>query len=89
MPFSLGSEQTLEFFEGTTKKSKSSCIKEIRMKNNSLVVMRPGTQQNLKHAVRAELATKGAVPKESDQVRFSLSFRAIVRCIQGDKKTWL
>ena len=34
MPFSLGSEQTLEFFEGTTKKSKSSCIKEIRMKNN-------------------------------------------------------
>ena len=75
--FSLGCERTLEFFEGTTKKGAK--VKEIRMKNNSLVVMRPGTQQNLKHAVRAELATKGDDPKKSDQVRYSLSFRAIVK----------
>ena len=74
--FSLGCERTLEFYEGTSGKPK--CAKEIRMKNNSLVVMRPGTQQNLRHGVRAEPATKGNAEK-SDQVRYSLSFRAIVK----------
>ena len=75
--FSLGCERTLEFYEGTS--GKPNCVKTIRMKNNSLVVMRPGTQQNLRHAVRAEPATKGEPPNKSEQVRYSLSFRAIVK----------
>ena len=75
--FSLGSERTLEFYEGTSKNPK--CAKKIRMKNNSLVVMRPGTQQNLRHAVRAEPATQGTSPENLGQVRYSLSFRAIVK----------
>ena len=77
--FSLGCERTLEFYEGTSKNPK--CAKKIRMKNNSLVIMRPGTQQNLRHAVRAEPATKGVGPEKSGQVRYSLSFRAIVKTV--------
>jgi alkylated DNA repair dioxygenase AlkB/lysophospholipase L1-like esterase len=75
--FSLGCERTLEFYEGTKKNPK--CAKKIRMKNNSLVIMRPGTQQNLRHAVRAERAKKGDGPEKLNQIRYSLSFRAIVK----------
>jgi alkylated DNA repair dioxygenase AlkB len=78
--FSLGCERTLEFYEGTSGTPK--CAKKIRMKNNSLVVMRPGTQQNMRHAVRAEPATKGE-DGESNQVRYSLSFRAIVKTVSS------
>ena len=74
--FSLGCERTLEFFECTG--SKPRCAKKIRMKNNSLVVMRPGTQQNLKHSVRAEPGKKEDFDSK-DNIRYALSFRAIVK----------
>ena len=76
--FSLGCERTLEFFEGTSAKA-SRCVKKIRMKNNSLVVMRPGTQQNFLHTVRAEPNHNGESTVKGDSVRYSLSFRAIVK----------
>ncbi len=44
--FTLGCERTIEFYE---KAKKPILVKDIRMNNNSLVVMRPGAQQNLKH----------------------------------------
>ncbi len=72
--FSLGCERTLEFFDNATVK-RPKAVKSIRMKNNSLVIMRPGTQQNLKHTVRAEKNNKDSDSKS--QVRYSLSFRAI------------
>lgn len=72
--FSIGSERTIEFWD---KSKKTKLVKEIRMANNSLVVMRPGAQQRLLHSVRAE---PGNLPS---QVRYSLSFRAI-NTDQGD-----
>ena len=74
--YSLGCERTLEFFEGIGAKPK--CVRQFRVKNNSLVVMRPGTQQNLKHAVRAEIGTSKDSVSAKD-VRYCLSFRAIVK----------
>ena len=69
-PLSLGSSRTLEFF---TKTSKPRAVKEVRMDNNSLIIMKPGTQQRLLHCVRAE-------PKVSpDDVRYCLSFRALTK----------
>ena len=50
-PYSLGSSRTLEFF---TKTSKPKAVKEVRMDNNSLIIMKPGTQQKLNHCVRTE-----------------------------------
>jgi len=78
--FSLGCERTLEFFEGTSSKA-SKCAKKIRMKSNSLVVMRPGTQQNFMHVVRAEPNPNGESTEKADSVRYSLSFRAIVKSV--------
>ncbi len=49
--FSLGCERSIEFWEKGRKPNK---VKEFRMTNNSIVIMRPGAQQNLKHCVRAE-----------------------------------
>ncbi len=72
--FSIGCERTLEFFSSVSGKQ-PKVVKSIRMKNNSLVIMRPGTQQNLKHAVRAEVKTKDSGSKS--ELRYSLSFRAI------------
>ncbi len=73
--FSLGCERTIEFFE---KGARPKLVKDIRMTNNSLVIMRPGTQQNLKHCVRAERNTSSNDTGDSQsQVRYSLSFRAV------------
>ncbi len=73
--FSLGCERTIEFWEQGRKPRK---VKDIRMTHNSIVIMKPGTQQNLKHCVRAELMnnSKG---KQKSQVRYSLSFRAVAK----------
>ena len=71
-PFSLGCERTLEFF---TSGRKPKAVKSIRMKNNSLVIMRPGTQQNLKHAVRAEVKSKDS--ESQPKIRYALSYRAV------------
>lgn len=76
--FSLGCERTLEFFDKASK-SKSKCTMSYRMKNNSMVVMRPGAQQNLKHAMRAERSSN----IDDDQIRYSLSFRAVSKPKQG------
>ncbi len=84
--FSLGCERTLEFFDTATVK-KPKAVKSIRMKSNSLVIMRPGTQQNLKHTVRAE-KSKDIAPES--QVRYSLSFRATKQtdaCISEQPKS--
>ena len=69
---SLGRERTIEFFDKAVKRPKA--VKSIRMKNNSLLIMRPGCQQNLKHMVRAE-TSKDTEPVS--QVRYALSYRAI------------
>ncbi len=73
--FSLGCERTIEFYE---KGKKPKRVKDIRMTNNSLVIMRPGTQQHLKHCVRAE-CSKDSKDNVQSQVRYSLSFRAITK----------
>ncbi len=72
--FSLGCERTIEFFE---KGTRPKLVKDIRMSSNSLVIMRPGTQQILKHCVRAESNTSSSLNDNTQsQVRYSLSFRA-------------
>ena len=68
--FSLGCNRTIEFYE---KARRPKLVKKIEMSNNSLVIMRPGTQQHLKHCVRAEPRRGNIAPA---QVRYSLSFRA-------------
>ena len=73
--FSLGCERTIEFWEQCRKPRK---VKDIRMTHNSIVIMRPGAQQNLKHCVRAELNNNSKDKKESE-VRYSLSFRAVAK----------
>ena len=69
--FSIGCERTIEFWE---KSRKPKLVKKCRMKNNSMVIMRPGTQQRLEHSVRSE---PGQQPPDTPQVRYSLSFRAV------------
>ena len=73
--FSLGCERTIEFYE---KGKKPKRVKDIRMTNNSIVIMRPGTQQHLKHCVRAE-RNMGSEDHAQSQVRYALSFRAITK----------
>ena len=72
--FSIGSPRTIEFFQ---KSHRSKLVKKIRMEDNSLVVMRPGTQQQLKHCVRSE--NKKTDCNESG-FRYSLSFRGLMKC---------
>ena len=83
--FSMGCDRTLEFFDKATV-SRPKVAKSIRMKQNSLVIMGPGTQQNFKHGVRAEPNSS----ESEDQVRYSLSFRAVKRefpTVPPDPKT--
>ena len=71
-PFSLGSKRTIEFFS-TGKRSK--CVYDTDLNSSSLLVMKPGTQQTLKHCIRAEQVSK-LLPCDQG-VRYCLSFRAI------------
>ena len=70
--FTLGSERTIEFW---AKSNKPVLVNQYRMKDNGLVVMRPGAQQRLKHCVRAEKGSSGK--PDTTKVRYSLSFRAV------------
>ena len=70
-PFTLGCSRKLEFFS-TLKRSKK--VLEVDMDNGSLVIMRPGTQQILKHCVRADTSNK-----DTSSVRYCLSFRALAK----------
>jgi alkylated DNA repair dioxygenase AlkB len=65
---SLGSTRKIEFHSNSCGK----LIREITMKDRSLVLMKPGTQQEMKHKVRAEKT-------EATSVRYSLSFRALAK----------
>ena len=65
---SLGSTRKIEFLSNSGGK----LVREISMKDRSLVLMKPGTQQVMKHRVRAENT-------ESESIRFSLSFRALAK----------
>lgn len=69
--FTIGAERTIEFW---SHGQKPLLVSSYRMKHNSLVVMRPGTQQHLRHGVRAERNTG---KPDTTYVRYSLSFRAI------------
>ena len=69
--FTLGAPRTVEFF---SKARKPQRIAGIDTRNNGLLVMRPGTQDRLKHCVRA---VPGLDNTTSNQVRYSLSFRAL------------
>ncbi len=65
----LGCSRTIEFVSNGTGKK----VQEILMEDKSLVLMKPGTQQALKHRVRGE----GSVRKT--QLRYSLSFRSLAK----------
>ena len=62
--FSLGSSRTIEFF---TEERTPNLVCRQRLDNNSLLIMRPGTQQKMKHTVRA-------IPSinETNEVRYVL-----------------
>ena len=86
--FSLGpSERTLEFF---SKSKKAKLVKKFSMVDNSMVVMRPGTQQVLKHCVRNKLSSKTKAKSNkvdgNEQLRYCLSFRALAKK-QPDRAT--
>ena len=74
--FSMGCDRTIEFFK---KSARTKLVKKVKMENNSLVIMRPGTQQNLVHCVRKEPTTKSTKEDIGPQLRYSLSFRAITK----------
>ena len=65
---SIGSVRTLEFFSFDGKKRVTS----YKMESGSMVHMKPGTQQALKHCVRGKSS-------KSPELRFSLSFRALAK----------
>ena len=68
--FSLGASRTVEFF---SKARRPKRITEVRSENNGLLVMRPGTQDRMKHCVRSA----SGVDATTSLVRYSLSFRAL------------
>jgi alkylated DNA repair dioxygenase AlkB len=66
---SLGCTRRIEFLSN----SKGKRVREISMKDKSVVLMKPGTQQLMKHAVRAE----STASPSGGTTRYSLSFRAL------------
>ena len=71
--YSIGSSRTLEFFD----KSKGKAVTDVRMASNSLTIMKAGTQELMKHCVRAEMNSNSRSISDNSQLRFSLSFRAL------------
>ncbi len=65
----IGSSRSIEF---VTKENKPKPVCNILMKNRSVVHMKPGTQEKLKHMVRGDTRKKR-------ELRFSLSFRALAK----------
>ena len=75
--FSIGSSRTLEFY---TKAAKPKPVKSVRTDNNGLLIMRPGTQDRLKHCVRPDQLMKGTVRDHAKPgVRYAISFRALAK----------
>ena len=78
--FSIGPTRTLEFFD----KAKNKPVTEVRMENNSLTIMKPGTQDRMKHYVRKEI---GAMASDiPSRIRYSMSFRALSKLSTGDSE---
>ena len=68
---SLGSSRTIEFF--TEERTPKLVCKQL-LDNNSLLIMKPGTQQKMKHTVRAIPSVNG-----TNEVRYVLSFRKLAK----------
>ena len=73
--FSMGCSRTLEFY---SKSSKPKAVKSVRTDNNGLLIMRPGTQDRLKHCVRPDRGANGS-SKSPNTVRYAISFRALAK----------
>ena len=67
--FSLGSSRTVEFF---TEEKYPKLVCKHQLNNNSLLIMKPGTQQRMKHAVRAMPSANGV-----NEIRYVISFRKL------------
>jgi alkylated DNA repair dioxygenase AlkB/lysophospholipase L1-like esterase len=67
--FSLGSTRDFKIFENKHKDPK--CLKTFTLKEKSVSFMQPGSQSYTKHKVMPG-------PKESDDIRYSISFRCII-----------
>ena len=68
--FSLGSSRTIQFF---TEEKTPKLVCKHQLNNNSLLIMKPDTQQRMKHAVRAMPSTNGV-----NEIRYFISFRKLV-----------
>ena len=65
---SLGSTRRIEFLANSGGK----LVRAIVMRDRSVVLMKPGTQQSMKHRVPAEA-------NKSNNIRYSLSYRALAK----------
>ena len=76
--FTLGASRTVEFF---SKARKPKPVTSVRTGNNGLLIMRPGTQDKMKHCVRSDQEVMGRKPREDNisttHIRYALSFRAL------------
>ena len=72
--FTIGASRSVDFF---SKARKPKHVKSVKTSNNGLLIMRPGTQDKMKHCVRAE---KPLQDTSASSVRYALSFRALARC---------
>ena len=68
--FSLGSSRTIEFF---TEEKTPKLVYKHQLNDNSLLIMKPGTQQRMKHAVRVMPSANGV-----NEIRYVISFRKLV-----------
>ena len=68
--FSLESSRTIEFF---TEEKTPKLVCKHQLNNNSLFIMKPGTQQRMKHAVRTMPSANRV-----NEIRYLISFRKLV-----------
>lgn len=71
--FTIGASRTIEFF---SKGRKPKPVTSVRTSNNGLLIMRPGTQEKMKHCVRPEDPSHDT---SAPKVRYALSFRALAK----------
>lgn len=75
--FTIGSSRSLEFY---SKTSRPKPVKSVRTEHNGLLIMRPGTQDRLKHCVRPDPVAKcNGKGRTEDVVRYAISFRALTK----------
>ena len=72
--FTIGASRSVDFF---SKGRKPKRVKSVRTSNNGLLIMRPGTQDKMKHCVRPETPPQDT---SASSVRYALSFRALAKC---------